>query len=120
VREAVDLAQEQDLALALGQRGDVRERGAQLLAAADDRVRVGLALGGGGARVELVARDGLRAGGAGTAQLVQRAVAHQAVEPRAHREGAIVLAHRAVGLGEDLLDDVLGPGRAVAHDAGPA
>jgi hypothetical protein len=86
------------------------ERGAQLLAAGDDGVRVGVALGGGGARVELVARDGLRAGGAGTAQLVQRAVADQAVEPGPDRELAVVLAHRPVGLGEDLLDDVLGPG----------
>jgi hypothetical protein len=44
----------------------------------------------------------------GAAQVVQRPVARDAVEPRPHVEGALVGHHRVEGGGEDLLQDVLG------------
>jgi hypothetical protein len=53
--------------------------------------------------VHRVDPDGLRA-----AQVVERAVARDPVQPRAHVDRPLVGQHRVEGGGEDLLEDVLG------------
>ena len=53
--------------------------------------------------------------GHGAAQVVEAAVAGDPVEPRPHVDLALVLEHRRVGVGEDLLEDVLGVLAALQH-----
>ena len=101
VAERVDLAQQQRRALRLGQPLHVLDEQAELLAAVDLVGRRGAVLGQ--VDVHRVHPDGLDA-----AQVVQRAVARDAVQPRAHVERAFVGDHRVEGRGEDLLQNVLG------------
>ena len=101
VAERVDLAQQQRRALRLGQRLDVLEQLADRLAALDVLDR-GLAVVG-EVHVHRVDADRLLA-----AQMVQRAVARDPVQPRAHVDRALVGEQRVERGREDLLQHVLG------------
>ncbi len=101
VGERVDLAQQQRRALGLGQLLHVGDEQAELLAAMD-------LVGGrlpvlGEVHVHRVDADR-----GGAAQVVERAVARDAVQPRAHVERTAVGDHRVERRGEDLLQHVLG------------
>ena len=101
VAQRVDLAQQQCGALRLGQRLDVLEQLADRLAplhVLDRRLAVV-----GEVHVHRVDADRLLA-----AQVVQRAVARDPVQPRAHVDRAVVGQQRVERRGEDLLQHVLG------------
>ena len=113
VRQAVDLAAQQRVALALGQVGDVGERGGQPVApleqgvdALDARRLV--------AGVQQVQGDRV---GARPRDLVQAAVAHEAEEVGPDVDVTIVAAQRAVRAHERLLHDVVDERRLGAQDA---
>ena len=53
--------------------------------------------------------------GDGLAEVVEAAVAGDPVEPRPHVDLALVGEHRRVGVGEDLLEHVLGVLAALQH-----
>ena len=101
VGERVDLAQQQRGALGLGQLVDVGEQLAEALAA-DRPVARGHAVVG---EVDVHRVDAHRGR---AAQVVERAVARDPVQPRARVDLALVGEHRVEGRGEDLLQDVLG------------
>ena len=101
VGERVDLAQQQRGALRLGQVLDVGDEEPELLALVD-LVRGGRAALG-QVDVHRVDPDGL-----GAAQVVQRAVARDPVQPRPHVDRPVVGEHRVERGGEDLLQHVLG------------
>ncbi len=101
VGEGVDLAQQQRGALGLGQLLHVADQLAEALAA-DDLVARGDAVLG---EVDVHRVD---ADGGGAAQVVERAVARDAVEPRPDVDLALVGEHGVEGGGEDLLEDILG------------
>jgi hypothetical protein len=101
VAERVDLAQQQSGALRLRERLDVLEQLADRLAALhvlDGRLAVV-----GEVHVHRVHADRLLA-----AQVVQRAVARDPVQPRAHVDRPVVGEQRIERRGEDLLQHVLG------------
>ena len=100
VGEPVELAHEQRRALLLGQALDVLHQAAQVLAA------LGLGLGVVRRRARQLVDLGRRRDRA--AQVVDAAVVRDAVQPRAQRHRPVVVAQRAVGAQEDVLQDVLG------------
>jgi hypothetical protein len=101
VGERVDLAEEERRALGLRQLADVGHDLAELLAPVDR-------LGGRGAVVALEDVHRVLAGGAGLAQVVEAAVARDAVEPGAGVDRTVVAQQGVVGGGEHLLEHVLG------------
>ena len=100
VGEGVDLAQEQRGALGLREVVDVCDQLAEALAAHD-------LLAGGHAVLGVVHVHRVHADGARAAEVVERAVARDAVQPRTHVDLALVGEHRVEGRGEHLLQDVL-------------
>jgi hypothetical protein len=100
VGEPVELAHEQGRALLLGQPLDVLHQLAQVLAA--DRLGLGVVR----RRARQLVYLGRRRQRA--AQVVDAAVVGDAVQPGAQRHRPIVVAQRAVGAQEDVLQDVLG------------
>ena len=100
VGEPVELAHEQGGALLLGQALDVLHQAAQVLPAH----HLGLGVVGRWARqlVDLGRRRDR------AAQVVDAAVVRDAVEPGAQGHRPVVVAQRAVGAQEDVLQDVLG------------
>ena len=100
VGHAVDLAHEQRRALLLGQAADVGDQAAQVLAPLRVLERV----------VQRGARhlEDVRGGRHRAAQVVDAAVVGDAVEPRAHVDGALVGAQGAERADEDVLQHVLG------------
>ncbi len=101
VGERVDLAQQQRGALRLGQLVDVGEQLAEALAA-DHPSPVEMPCSAKWMSIESTPI------GRGAAQVVERAVARDAVEPGTHVDLALVGEHRVEGGGEDLLQHVLG------------
>nr|WP_228430995.1 hypothetical protein [Baekduia soli] len=101
VAQRVDLAQQERGALGLGQRLDVGDELAELLAVVD-------LVGGRRAVLGEVDVHGVHADRRLLAQVVQAAVARDAVQPRPHVDRAVVGEHRVEGGGEDLLQHVLG------------
>ena len=101
VGERVDLAQQQGGALRLRELLHVGEQLAEALAAKH-------AVAGREAVVGVVDVHRVHADGAGASQVVERAVARDAVQPRAHVDVALVGEDRVEGGREDLLQDVLG------------
>ena len=101
VGERVHLAQDKRRALGLRQPRDVVEQQAELLAA------VGLVAGRDAAVSDVhVHRVDPDRGGA--TQVVERAVASDAIEPGPHVDLAVVRDHRVERCGKDLLKDILG------------
>ncbi len=101
VGERVDLAQQQRGALGLGQLLDVADQLAEALAAQH-------LIAGGEAVLGEVDVHRVHADRGGAAQVVERAVARDPVQPRPHVDRALVGEHRVEGGGEHLLQDVLG------------
>jgi hypothetical protein len=101
VGERVDLAQQEGRALRLGQPLHVLHELAELLASVHLVRRRRPVLGE--VDVHRVHADRL-----GAAEVVQRAVARDAVQPRPHVQRSFVADHRVERGGEDLLQDVLG------------
>ena len=110
VGERVDLAQQQRGALRLGQVLHVRHQLPELLALVHLVGRRQAVLGE--MHVHRVDADRL-----GLAQVVERAVARDPVQPRAHVDLALVGEDRVEGGGEDLLQHVLGVLAAGEHVA---
>ncbi len=101
VGESVDLAQQQGGALRLGELVDVGYQLAEALAAEH-------LVAGGDAVLGEVDVHAVHADGGGAAQMVEGAVAGDAVEPGPHVDLALVCEHGVEGGGEHLLEDVLG------------
>ena len=101
VGERVDLAQQQRGALGLGELVDVGDQLAEALAAHD-------LVAGGDAVLGEVDVHRVDADGGGAAQMVERAVARDPIEPGAHVDLALVGEDCVEGRGEHLLQDVLG------------
>jgi hypothetical protein len=107
---AGELAREQRLALARGQAPDLGDEPAQ-------RVAPGDLLGGARRERHRDRHDVVEAVRAlGPAQLVDRAVADDHVEPRAERDPAVRRVQSEVRAHERVLDDVLGLVAAAAED----
>ena len=110
VGESVDLAQEQRRALRLGQLPDVRHDLPELLARVDGVRR-------GGAPVALERVHRVLPGVLRPAEVVEAAVARDAIEPGACVDRTLVRADRVEGGGEHLLQHVLGVLRGAEHVA---
>jgi len=111
MRALLDLAQQQRRPLRLGQGLDVGHELAQVLAhlhALGRRRAVGVRQD-----VHRVLPLGHR-----LTKVVEAAVAGDPVEPGPHVDLAIVREHRRVGVGEDLLEHVLGIGGVARHSEG--
>ena len=113
VADAVELAPDERVALALGQHREVAEQLAQARAALGGDRRLLMD----GRRDALTGDRQVHRVGPHAAQLVQAAVADQAVEPRAQVDRAVVAQQRAVGAQQRLLDDVLGDAVLAAEHA---
>ena len=114
MRDAVELAPQERMTLVLGKRGEVAEHVTD--PPAPLRGHLGLARIGRPERAPLLGVLEDHAVGAHARELVEGAVAHEAVQPRAQLDVALVAAQRAAGAEHRLLHDVLGLVGRLAED----